>query len=158
MNERSFPEALIDVRFVSEDRRLTLLVRRADPREARSARYPWAVDVGRVGSPTCFLHGAPARFRPREDEDAREASRRLDRLEVELETPSVGPTYTLMLARATDDRSRWHGYDWVALREGTRASEVRLFPEYGGTPFGADDWDWQEGWWYPYSTYRAEDG
>ena len=76
---------------------------------------------------------------------------------VELTAPGWGDMYFLMFARPTDDRSRYHGYDWIALAEDTPISGMIVFPEYGGSPF-MDDWDWQEGWWYPYSNYRLAPG
>ena len=72
--------------------------------------------------------------------------------------PHVGETYTLMFTRPTDDRTRWRGYDHVALRAETPVEQVAVFPEHGATLYGGDDWDWQSGWWYPYATFRAAPG
>ena len=150
-----FPPVLLGVRFVSEDGKLYFVVRRADPSAPTWPRFPLAVEVGRPDGSGRLLDSAPARWLPREDEEAQEASRRLDRVEVELGIPCMGETYQLIFTRPTDDRQRWHGYDQVALRPDTRLEEIAVFPEHGGTPFGPDDWDWQEGWWYPYSTFRV---
>src|SRR5262245_36039772 len=103
-------------RFVSEDGRLDLDIRRCDAPTNLRDGFPLAVEAGEADGSTRFVSAAPARFLPRADEDATSASARLDRVQVELGIPSAGPTYTLMLARPTSDRSRWHGYDWVALR------------------------------------------
>jgi hypothetical protein len=149
------PQQFMGVPFMSEDGRLVFNMRPAEPSSRDAARFPWVVDVGPPGDPTALLLEAPAAWLPRTDEDATEAYRRLDRLQVELGVPSIGPTWTLMFARPTDDRAKWHAYDWVALRGDTALAEVVVFPEYGGTPYGPDDWDWQEGWWYPYATFRA---
>jgi len=151
-----FPPALLGLRFVSEDGRLYFVVRPANASFTRSARFPLSIEVGRPDGSARLLLEAPARWLPREDEEAREAGRRLDRLQVELGVPGMGETYNLMFSRPTDDRQRWHGYDWVALRPETPPEEIAVFPEHGGTPFGPDDWDWQEGWWYPYSTFLLQ--
>ena len=46
--------------------------------------------------------------------------------------------------------------DWLPEYDREKLlAELRLFPEYGSSPYMPDDWDWQEGWWYPYSTFRA---
>lgn len=151
-----FPLALLGLRFVSEDGKLYFVVRQSASTGDDAGRFPLEVEVGRPSTREPLLSAAPARFRPREDEDAREARRRLDRVEVELGIPDVGETWQLMFTRPTDDRSRWNGFDWVALRPDTPPEEVAVFPEHGGTPYGGDGWDWQEGWWYPYSTFHLE--
>ncbi len=144
------PERFIGPRFVSDDGRLALSITRAD-----DERYPLRLNVTNASSGKRMIE-ALARFVRRANEDAEEARTRLDVIEAELEVPSMGPTYTLYVARPTDDRQRWNGYDNVALRDDTPLEEVVLMPEYGGTPFGSseDEWDWQSGWWYPYSTFR----
>jgi hypothetical protein len=147
------PERLLGRRFVSDDRRLALVLRRA----ADDAGFPLRVVVTRGAAGELAL---PARWLPRADEDSPDARTRLDVVQAELGAAGVGPTYSLFVARPTDDRTRWHGFDAVALRADTPAEDVLLFPQYGGTPFGSaeDDWDWQQGWWHPYSTFRAERG
>lgn len=149
------PTALLNRRFVSDDGRLALTLRLADASSAERARYPLVATVERADGSERLLSAAPAAWIPRKDEHAKEASRRLDRVQVELGPPGIGETYILMLARPSDDGARWHGYSHVALRDDTPVEEVAIFPEHGGTPYGGDDWDWQEGWWYPYSTYRV---
>jgi hypothetical protein len=146
----ALPERFLERRFASADGRLTLVFRRAD-----DAAFPLRVIVtrpldGRV------LGELPARFVPRTDETARDAKSRLDLVQAELGVPRAGPTYTLFLSRPTDDRSRWNGYDFVALRSDTLVEQVTIFPQYDGTPFSGaeEDWDWQRGWWHPYSNFR----
>ena len=153
----TLPPQLLGVRFLSEDGKLAFTVRHADPPDR--PHFPLSVEVVAYteGGPRVRIHDGLARFIPRQDEDAEHAGTRLDRIQIELGTPHVGPTYSLLLCRPTDDRSRWRGFDWVPLRADTPVEVMAAFPQYGGTPYGPDDWDWQEGWWYPYSTFHAAD-
>ena len=143
-------DRFVGPRFVSDDGRLAIEIRRAN-----DWSFPLRLVVTNAVSGALLIE-AQARFKRREDEDAKAARVRLDTIEAELEIASIGPTYTLYMARPTDDRRRWNGYDNVALRDDTPLEEVLLMPEYGGTPFGPaeDEWDWQSGWWYPYSPFR----
>jgi len=43
---------------------------------------------------------------------------------------------------------------WIAALPDTPLAELRLLPEYGSSPYMPDDWDWQDGWWYPYANFR----
>ena len=145
------PDRFVGVRFVSDDGRLALSIERSD-----DARYPLRVVVTSAANGV-LLVGALARFRRRSNEEANAARARLDVIEAELESPSTGPTYTLYMARPTDDRRRYNGYDMVALGDDTPLEDVLLMPEYGGTPYGPpeDEWEWQTGWWFPYSPFRV---
>jgi hypothetical protein len=130
---------LLDRRFVSEDGRLSFAV----DRDLR-------VTVRREPGGEILLERAPATWTPHVDPTSEDAHRRLDRLIVELGPEGIGATYELLFAR----ESPGPGPRWVTLAPSTAPADVRVFPEYGGSPF-TDDWDWQEGWWCPYSTFRA---
>ena len=58
------------------------------------------------------------------------------------------------MVRRNPDHARYGDKEWIAALTDTPLAELRLFPEFGGSPWTSTDWDWQEGWWYPYSTFR----
>ena len=150
------PAQLLGRRFVSEDRRLYFIVREAREDEGERARFPLRLEVGRPGG-GLVVQGGLARWLPRKNTSSERAFERLDRVMAELETPNLGPTYTLLFTRPTDQAE---GFRQLALRADTPVAAVEVFPEYGSTPNGAseDEWDWQSGWWYPYSTFRLDPG
>jgi hypothetical protein len=148
------PSQLLGRRFVSEDRTLYFLVREAREGEHQGERFPLRLEVGRPGGEVLMENGL-AEWIPRKNETSSNARERLDRVTAELGTPNVGPTYTLLFTRRNDEAA---GFRQVALRADTPVEAVEVFPEYGGTPYGAseDEWDWKSGWWHPYSTFRVE--
>ncbi len=148
-----FRRDLLGVRFVSDDGKLAFTIH--DAAGPEKDRFPLEVTAESVPSGERLLDRAPASWTPREDPQAEGGRARLDRVMVELGVAGMGDTWNLLFARPTDDRSRYHGYDWIAVTEDSPVAEMAVFPEFGGNPFGGMEWDWQDGWWYPYSTFRA---
>jgi len=152
------PGRLREVLFVAEDGKLALRISQAQ-----------RTTVWRGIGGVRLLHDAVGEWRARTDTSSRYAHERLDRHVVELGLAGVEDTYHLMFVRRNPaGRLGANGidagerapptpsgrvFDWIAIEHDTPLAEVRVLPQYGGSPF-VDDWDWQDGWWYPYSTYR----
>ena len=154
-----FPLALFGALFVAEDGKLACRVVRGegarapgDPPDRDVAPFLTTVWAGVGGRSE--LDDAHTEWRPATVPRSEHARERLGRLQAELGIVGVGNLYTLYVVRANPDRETFGDKEWIAALPETPLAELRLFPEYGGSPYMPDDWDWQEGWWYPYSTFR----
>ncbi len=152
MSEAGFPHSILNALFVAEDRKLAFEVQRAEPGDKQP---PFVTTVWKGLGEDVYLHRAYTRFYPATELSSPHAQSRLGHFLVELGATNVGNTYTLLVARQNDDNSKFGGMQWVAALEDTPASALHIFPEHGSSPYMADEWDWQEGWWYPYSTFRV---
>ncbi len=144
----TFPGELLERRFVSEDGVLSLTVEGYDG-------GLWTT-VTRVSTGECLLACAVSTFTRHRDPASPDSTARLDHLEVELGAPNVGPLYRLYFARKIRPGES-HEKEWLTLSEDTPTEAIRIFPEYRSSPF-VTDYDWQDGWWYPYSRFRCADG
>ncbi len=140
----SFRDDLLQRTFVSEDGSLQFHVERIDGALSATVRRSRGGD--------CLLRGAETRFVRHTDPSSGSTAERLDHLDVELELPQVGPFYRLFFARRIRPGER-HDKEWLTVTEDTPVDEIRVFPEYCSSPFVSDH-DWQDGWWYPYSSFR----
>lgn len=138
-----------------------------------------ALDVRRTGqgvyvtvtarpSGAVLARDRPATWCPRAPDavHSRNASRRLDRLSMELGDPGRGPTYELMFARENLAPETYDGLQWVPLEDTTPASEVRVFSQWGASFHEAvmgrfDDFVEDENalydWVFPLVNYRRAD-
>lgn len=146
------PTALRGALFVAEDGKLACPITRGDPL-GDDAPFRATVWSGVGGS--VLLVAAHTTWRPATAPSSPNASERLGRLEVELDIVGVGNLYRLYVVRSNPAPTGPDDKAWLAALPTTPLDELRLFPEYGSSPYMPDDWDWQEGWWYPYSTFRA---
>ena len=140
----AFRSDLLQRRFVSEDGMLSLTVEEHDG--------VLLTTVTRVSTGECLLAYAVSTFTRHRDPASPDSTARLDHLDVELEVPNVGPFYRLYFARKIRS-GETHEKEWLTVSEDTPAEEIRIFPEYCSSPF-VTDYDWQDGWWYPYSSFR----
>lgn len=150
MDDDALPDALVDALFVAEDGKLACRIERGD--EAEGAAFRATVWAG-IGGP---MHLAPSvtTWRPATKPSSEYAGERLGRLQVELDVVGVGDLYTLYVVRRNPAPAKGDK-EWIAALPSTPLADLRLFPEYTSSPYAAYDWDWQDGWWYPYSTFRA---
>jgi hypothetical protein len=125
---------------------------RGDGHACEEAPFITTVWAGIGGT---ILLAAHTQWRPPTKLHSEYASERLGTMQVELGIVGAGNLYTLYVVRKNPDSKVFGDKDWIAALPETPLEELRLFPEYGSSPYMPDDWDWQEGWWYPYSTYRA---
>jgi len=154
------PVALLGALFVAEDGKLACRVARG-PEGARAPGDPPGGDVAPLLTTVWAgaggrneLDDAHTEWHPATAPRSEHARERLGRLQAELGIVGVGNLYTLYVVRPNPDRELFGDKEWIAALPDTPLAELRLFPEYGGSPYMPDDWDWQEGWWYPYSTFR----
>jgi hypothetical protein len=144
----SIPAALLGALFIAEDGRLVCRIDRGDDRATFVATM-WAGIGGRL-----LLRRDPAAWLPPTAPRSEVASERMGMLQIELGHVGWGDTYKIYVARPNPDRATFGDKEWVGGLPRTPLADLRLFPEHGGNPYTADDWDWQDGWWYPYSTFR----
>lgn len=142
------PAALLGALFIAEDRKLACRITRGDDR----APYRTTVWAGIGGGR--LLSSAHTTWHPPTALRSENASERLGRMQAELGIVGVGNLYTFYVVRQNPDTAVFGDKEWIATLPATPLAELRLFPEYGGSPYMPDDWDWQDGWWYPYSTFR----
>ncbi len=148
----ALPLALLDALFVAEDLKLACRVERGNGRDEEGAPLLITVHSGLGGPP--LLGRAHTQWRPATKPNAENASERLGRLEAELGIIGAGNLYRLYVVRLNLDHATFGPKEWIAAQPDTPLADIRLFPEYGQSPYMPDDWDWQDGWWYPYSTFR----
>ncbi len=149
------PAALLGALFVAEDGKLACRVVRGEGRDRGEAPFLTTVWAG-IGGPE-VLSSVHTTWLPATAPRSEHASERLGRMQAELGIVGVGNLYTLYVVRRRPDPSSdpsWGDKEWVAALPETPLEALRLFPEYGSSPYMPDDWDWQDGWWYPYSTFR----
>ncbi len=146
------PSALVDALFVAEDGKLACRIVRGDGHACEGAPFIATVWAGIGGA--MLLAPVYTRWRPPTAIRSERASERLGTMQAELGIVSAGNLYILYVVRQNPDPKTFGDKDWIAPLPETRLEELRLFPEYGSSPYMPDDWDWQDGWWYPYSTYR----
>jgi hypothetical protein len=146
------PAALLGALFVAEDLKLVCRVDRAKDGEGEGLPLLTTVWAG-VGGAT-LLDRAPTQWRPGTKPGSELASERLGLLKAELGVVGAGNLYELYVVRRNHDHATFGPKEWIAALPETPLAELRLFPEYGQSPYMPDDWDWQDGWWYPYSTFR----
>jgi hypothetical protein len=150
---REVPAALVDALFVSEDRKLACQIVRGDRDDAEGAPLLTTVWAG-IGGPV-LLSPANTRWRPANAPASEHASERLGQLQCELGIVGIGNLYNLYVVRRNPAPTPVDDKEWITALPDTPLADLRLFPQYGGSPYMPDDWDWQDGWWYPYSTFRA---
>ena len=145
------PTALLDALFVAEDGKLACQIERGEPDDEE----PFRATVWRGVGGAILLAAAPATWRSATAPSSPHAFERLGRLQAELGIVGVGNLYTFYVVRKNPAPTGPDDKEWIAALPDTPLDELRLFPEYGSSPYMPDDWDWQDGWWYPYSTFRA---
>lgn len=148
----SLPAALVGALFVAEDDKLACQIVRGDQRSGTDAPFLTTVWAGIGGQ--VLLRPVHTKWRPAKMPRSDSASDRLGQLQAELGSVGAGDLYNLYVVRRNPDPKTFGDKEWVAALPDTPLAELRLFPEHGSSPFTADDWDWQSGWWYPYSTFR----
>jgi hypothetical protein len=146
----SIPAALLGALFVAENGRLACRIDRGD--EPAGAPFLATVWAGIGGA--LLLRRDHTNWRAATAPRSPIASERIGKLHIELGPVGVGNLYELYVARPNPDPAIFGDKEWVGALPRTPLAELRLFPEYGSSPYTADDWDWQDGWWYPYSTFR----
>ncbi|MBL8622748.1 MAG: ankyrin repeat domain-containing protein [Myxococcales bacterium] len=146
------PTALPGALFVAEDGKLACRIARGDG-PGDDAPFRATVWSGVGGS--VLMSEAHTTWRPATAPSSPHAFERLGRLQAELGIVGVGNLYTFYVVRKNPAPTGPDDKEWIAALPDTPLDELRLFPEYGSSPYMPDDWDWQEGWWYPYSTFRA---
>ena len=145
------PAALLGALFVAEDKKLTCRIVRGDGREAEAA--PFLTTVWSASGAE-LLTRTHTTWRPAKDPRSEYPGERLGQLQAELGIVGMGNLYELYVVRKNPDQAIFGNKEWIAALPDTPLAELRLFPEYGQSPYMPDDWDWQDGWWYPYSTFR----
>jgi hypothetical protein len=138
--------------FVAEDLKLACRIERGDGQEEEGAPLLTTVWSG-VGGPA-LLGRAHTGWRPATKPSSELAGERLGQLNAELGIVGAGNLYSLYVVRRNLDHATFGPKEWIAAQPDTPLADLRLFPEYGQSPYMPDDWDWQDGWWYPYSTFR----
>lgn len=151
-DQSNLPAALLGALFVAEDGKLACRIVRGDGRDTEGAPFLTTVWAGIGG--TVLLPSVYTGWRPPVAPRAEHASERLGQMDAELGIVGAGNLYKLYVVRKNPDPALFGDKEWVATLPDTPLAELRLFPEYGSSPYMPDDWDWQEGWWYPYSTFR----
>jgi hypothetical protein len=146
----SLPAALLGALFVAEDGKLACRFHRGQGGDG--APFLTTVWAG-IGGP---IHLSPVetQWRPPTNPSSEYAGERLGRMQAELGIVGAGDLYTLYVVRRNPDHATFGDKEWVAALPDTPLADLRLFPEYTSSPYAAYDWDWQDGWWYPYSTFR----
>lgn len=149
MSERgaTVPSSLLGALFVAEDRKLALRVDRSEGPPG-FATWVWS---GLGGA--ALLEGAHTEWKPAKDLGSSHGLDRIGHFDVELGPVGVGDLYHLMIAWENPDPARYGDRQWIAPYPDVSLEALRVFPEFGGSPFSGTDWDWQDGWWYPYSTF-----
>jgi Ankyrin repeats (3 copies) len=145
-----FPSALLGALFVAEDGKLACRIERGGDGE----RAPFLTTVWAGVGGVALLRRDHTGWRPATVPRSEHAGERIGQLQVELGVVGAGDLYQLYVARPNPDASTFGDKEWIAALPDTPLAELRLFPEHCGSPYTADDWDWQSGWWYPYSTFR----
>jgi len=144
--------ALLGALFVAEDSKLACQIVRGDQRDGEDAPFLTTVWAG-IGGPV-LLSPVHTKWRPAKAPRSEHASDRLGQLQAELGIVGAGDLYIFHVVRRNPDPSSFGDKDWIAALPDTPLVELRLFPEYGSSPYTPADWDWQDGWWYPFSTFR----
>lgn len=147
-----FPATLLRALFVAEDGKLACQIVRGDQRHGRDAPFLTTVWAGIGGAE--LLDRVHTVWQPATALHSEHASERLGQLQVELGIVGAGNLYDLYVVRGNPDTSTFGDKEWIAALPDTPLAELRLFPQYSQSPYMPDDWDWQDGWWYPYSTFR----
>ncbi len=145
----ALPAALVAALFVAEDAKLACRIERGD--QADGAAFRATVWAG-IGGPM-HLARSVTTWHPATKPSSEYVGERLGRMQVELEVVGAGDLYTLYVVRQ-NSAPAFGDKEWVAALASTPLADLRLFPEYSSSPYAAYDWDWQDGWWYPYSTFR----
>lgn len=145
----ALPTVLLGALFVAEDLKLVCRVVRGEGEDGPLLTTVWAG----VGGP-CLLGRAVTQWRGATKLASEHARERLGQLQAELGIVGAGDLYELYVVRRNPDHALYGDKEWIAALPETPLAELRLFPEYGSSPYTPFDWDWQEGWWYPYSTFR----
>lgn len=146
------PSSLLGALFVSEDGRLACRIERGDGVEAQGAPFVITVWAGVGGG--AHMYRDFTRWCPATKPSSQYAHDRLGRMQAELGVVGMGDTFSLYVVRRNPDPARFGDKEWIAALPDTPLAELRLFPEFGGSPYTSTDWEWQDGWWYPYSTFR----
>jgi hypothetical protein len=146
------PLALLDALFVAEDGKLVCRVTRGDGRRSEGAPFLTTVWAG-INGPV-LLAAAHTKWHPPTELRSDHPSKRLGQMQAELGIVGAGNLYELYVVRKNPDPATFGDKEWIAPLHDSPLQELRLFPEYGSSPYMPDDWDWQEGWWYPYATFR----
>ncbi len=146
------PTALVGALFVAEDGKLACRIERGDRPDGDGAPFLTTVWAG-VDGPV-LLAPVHTTWRPPTALRSEHAHERLGQLQAELGVVGAGNLYSLYVVRRNPAPDGPDDKEWIAALPDTPLAELRLFPEYGSSPYMPDDWDWQDGWWYPYSTYR----
>lgn len=140
------PSALLNALFVAEDGRLVCRI------EGGPQGLLTTIWRG-ISGPAQISHAA-TQWRWPTNTLSENASERLGHLEVELGVVGAGELYTLYVVRRNPDGQLEDNKLWVSAEPDTPLDEIRLLPEYCSGPYAPYDWDWQDGWWYPYVTFR----
>lgn len=143
------PAALLGSLFVAENGKLACRIERGDGGEGDFATTVW---TGIGGAE--LLSRAVTEWSPATKPGSEYPSERLGQMRAELDVVGVGDRYMLYVVRRNPDPARFGDKEWIAALPETPLEELRLFPEFGGSPYTSTDWEWQDGWWYPYSTFR----
>jgi hypothetical protein len=138
--------------FVTEDKKLACRIVRGDPNNAEGSPFLTTVWAGVSGA--ALLASVHTVWKPPTELRSEHSSERLGQLQAELGIVGAGNLYELYVVRNNPDPTIFGGKAWVAALVDTPLAELRLFPEYAHSPYMPDEWDWQEGWWYPYSTFH----
>ncbi|MBK9036663.1 MAG: ankyrin repeat domain-containing protein [Myxococcales bacterium] len=146
------PAALLGALFVAEDGKLACQIVRGDGADGERAPFLTTVWAG-VGGPE-VLSPVHTTWRPPTALRSDNARERLGQLQAELGIVGAGNLYSLYVVRRNPAPAGPDDKEWIAALPDSPVAELRLFPEYGSSPYMPDDWDWQDGWWYPYSTFR----
>ncbi len=143
-----FPTALLGALFVAEDGKLACQIERGE----KDMPFRTTVWAGIGGS--LLLDRAHTTWRPAKNTRSQDANERLGQLQAELGTVGLGNLYELYVVRGNPDLATFGDKEWIAALPETPLTDLRLFPQHGQSPYTSDMWDWQDGWWYPYSTFR----
>lgn len=146
------PTALVGALFVAEDGKLACQIA---PGDGAGDDAPFRTTVWQGIGGAVLLAAAHSTWRPVTAPSSAHASERLGRIQVELGIAGVGNLYTCYVVRKNPAPTGPDDHAWIAALRDTPLGDLYLFPEYGSSPYMPDDWDWQEGWWYPYATFRA---
>jgi hypothetical protein len=149
---RDVPTRLLGALFVAEDGKLACRIERGGSGDGDRAPYlttVWAGIGGRV-----LLEPAHTTWRRAAAPGSEHARDRLGRLEAELGIVGVGNLYSFYVVRRNPAPASPDDKEWIAALPNTPRAELRLFPQHSTSPYMPDDWDWRDGWWYPYSTVR----
>ncbi|NOU34074.1 MAG: hypothetical protein HOO96_39795 [Polyangiaceae bacterium] len=150
----SLPAALLGALFVAEDGNLACRFALPDSDRDRNEGAPFVTTVWAGIGGLMHLSPVATQWQPATNPNSEYAGERLGRMQAELGIVGAGDLYTLYVVRRNPDHAAFGDKEWIAALPDTPLADLRLFPEYGSSPYTPDDWDWQDGWWYPYSTFR----